>query len=304
MKSPALQEFPVRKLGSRPQRTLGRTVEIRGVGFVTGTDVRVRFRPAPPHSGLLFVRTDLPGKPAIPASADAATANRRTTLGYPPAQVELVEHVLAALHGLRIDNCTIEINGPELPGLDGSAAGFTELLCDAGTTAQRARRDIWTVEEPITVSSGSATLTIHPTGNLDLRISYLLDYGPRSPIPRQRHTLDVTPVNFLNCIAASRTFLLQDEAEQFRKMGWGSRIKESDLLIFGPHGPLGNELRYDDEPARHKVLDVVGDLALVGHSLCGHVVAYRSGHALNVALGRKLVQEIARQQPVVQLSAA
>ena len=295
----------MRKLGSRPQRTLGRAVEIRGVGFVTGTDVCVRFRPAPPHSGLMFVRTDLPGKPAIPAAvANVTGANRRTTLGRPPAQVELVEHVLAALHGLHIDNCTMEINGPELPGLDGSAAGFTELLCAAGNTAQRARREIWSVDEPITVADGSATLTIHPTDSLELRISYLMDYGPRSPIPRQRHTLDLTPVNFLNQIASSRTFLLQDEAEQLRQLGWGARVTESDLLIFGPHGPLGNELRYDDEPARHKVLDIVGDLALVGHSLCGHVVAYRSGHALNAALGRKLAQAIARREPMVELTAA
>src|SRR5262249_33780655 len=267
----------MRKVSSRPQRTLARPVEISGVGFVTGTDVRVRFRPASPYSGVVFVRTDLPGKPAIAANAANVTgATRRTTLGRTPAKVEMVEHVLAALAGLCIDNCTIETDGPELPGLDGSALGFAAALCEAGVTTQPARRDIWTVEEAITVGDSSATLTLHPiaiapfppgdSGQSEgLRVTYLLDYGPKSPIWLQRHTHQINPENFLNGLADCRTFLLEEEAKEFRRMGWGTRVSPSDLLIFGASGPQGNRLRYADEPARHKVLDIVGDLALSGH---------------------------------------
>jgi UDP-3-O-acyl N-acetylglucosamine deacetylase len=295
----------VQKVGWRSQRTLRRPVEIRGVGFVTGADARIRFRPAPPHTGLVFVRTDLPGKPAIPATASNVTgANRRTTLGHAPAQVELVEHVLSALSAMRIDNCTIELDAPEVPGLDGSAQGFVDVLCAAGAMTQPARRDIWGVAEPISVGDNCATLTIHPVEGTGLRVSYLMDYGSASPIPLQRHTGDISPETYLNGIARCRTFLLEREAEQFRRLGWGARVTGADLVIFGERGPAGNRLRFEDEPARHKVLDIIGDLALVGQSLAGHVVAYRSGHCLNVLLARRLVDEIARRQPVVQFSAA
>jgi UDP-3-O-acyl N-acetylglucosamine deacetylase len=294
----------VRKISSRPQRTLARAAEIRGVGFVTGAEVCVRFRPAPPHSGLAFVRTDLPGKPVIPAVvANVSGATRRTTLGRPPAQIELVEHALAALTGLRIDNCTIEIDGPELPGLDGSALGFASVLCEAGTVVQRAVRDVWTAEAPITVGDSSSNLTFHPAEADCLRITYLMDYGAKSPIPRQRYTQDISPEGLLNGLADCRTFLLAEEAAQFRRMGWGTRVTASDLVIFGARGPEGNPLRYEDEPARHKALDIAGDLGLAGYALGGHVVGYRSGHALNVALARRLAEVVAGRQPLLQCAA-
>jgi UDP-3-O-acyl-N-acetylglucosamine deacetylase len=209
--------------------------------------------------------------------------------------VTLVEHVLASLAGLRIDNCLVELDAVEPPGLDGSAAGFVEALIEAGIKDQPARRSIWCVSEPITVHGGSATLTIYPPVDhqcSDLSMSYFLDYGPQSPIVRQLFTQMISPGIFLRDIAPCRTFLLQAEAEQFRSQGMGSRITAADLLVFGPHGPIENTLRFANEPARHKVLDMVGDLSLLGTDLCGHVVACRSGHPLNVELARALHQQL------------
>ena len=206
--------------------------------------------------------------------------------------MELVEHVLAALAGLRIDNCVVEVNAPEPPGLDGSAHAFVQALCDAGVALQHDRREIWTCDRPTSVTDGGATLTIYPDPTQCLRVSYLLDYGMRSPIGMQRHTHDITPEYFQNGIDDSRTFLLKEEADAFARQGLGSKTRFSDLLVFGARGPIQNRLRHGDEPARHKILDIVGDLSLFGHDLRGHVVAYRSGHSLNAMLVRRLLREM------------
>ncbi len=270
--------------------------EVRGVGFVTGATVRLRFHPAAPETGLAFVRTDLPGKPRTPVRPDRVTnTNRRTTLGSPDSGVTLAEHALAALAGLRIDNCLIELDGPEPPGLDGSAHGFVEALSAAGVALQSARRSVWGVTEPIVVTHGSATIALHPpTEGLQLRASYLLDYGLGAPIPRQAFTTLVTPETFTRDIAGCRTFLLESEAKALRQQGIGQHLTAAQLLVFGPTGPIENQLRHADEPARHKVLDLIGDLSLCGFDLAGHLVAYRSGHALNVALAAALVTAVAK----------
>ncbi len=288
----------MRRHSSRPQRTLARPVEIRGLGHLGGADVRLRFLPAPPSSGVVFVRADLPGGPRLPAHVNQVTGtNRRTTLGRAPAQVTLVEHVLAALAGLRIDNCTVELDAGEPPGLDGSARGFVEALVAAGVAYQPESRACWCVEEPVTVRAPGATLTLHPPaegqGN-GLYLSYFLDYGPGAPIGRQVCTQAMTPALFRKEIAPCRTFLLEGEAEQMRRQGIGTSLTAADLLVFGPRGPIDNRLRWANEPARHKVLDMVGDLSLLGADLCGHAVAYRSGHPLNVELARVLHQMLVR----------
>jgi len=288
----------VRRIGYRHQRTLAAPTEVRGVGFVAGGRVRLRFHPAPPHTGLAFVRSDLPGRPLTPARADRVTdTSRRTSLGPPDTGVTLVEHVLATLAGLRVDNCVVELDGPEPPGLDGSAHGFAEAVAAAGIVLQPARREVWAVCEPVVVAHGGATIALHPPAAGDgaaLRASYLLDYGPRARIPRQAHTVAVTPQAFARELAGCRTFLLEEEAVALRQQGVGRHLTPDQLLVFGPRGPIGNTLRYADEPARHKVLDLVGDLSLCGFDLVGHVVAYRSGHALNVELARRLVAAAAR----------
>jgi UDP-3-O-acyl N-acetylglucosamine deacetylase len=260
---------------------------------LTGANVRLRFLPAAPDSGVVFVRTDLRPHPRIPAGIEAVTGTaRRTTLGHAPAQVTLVEHVLAALAGLRIDNCQIEVNAVEPPGLDGSAHLFVAALLDAGILRQPALRPVYRVERSVILEAGNATLALHPpAGEVDpagFYATYFLDYGVHSPIGRQVHTQAVTPAGFVNQLARCRTFILEFEAEELRRQGLGVRTTPADLLVFGPRGPIANRLRCANEPARHKVLDLIGDLSLFGADLCGHVVACRSGHPLNVELVRTL----------------
>lgn len=280
----------MRVIGYRYQRTLAAPAEVSGVGFVGGGRVRAVFRPAPANAGVVFRRADKPGSPPVPARvAEVTGTRRRTTLGSPAAGITLVEHLLAALAGLRIDNCLVDLDGPEPPGLDGSAAGFVAALTAAGDVLQPARRAIRAATRPVVVSAGGATLALHPADRPGLRISYALDYGPQAPIPRQAYTADVTPGIVADQIAACRTFLTEPEADALRGQGVGRHLTHADLLVFGPRGPVGNRLRFADEPARHKVLDLLGDLSLCGFDLAGHLVAYRSGHALNADLARALV---------------
>ena len=279
----------MRVIGYRQQRTLAAPAEVTGAGFVAGKRVTARFLPAPADTGLAFRRTDLPGAPVIPAVAAAVTGtDRRTTVGPPDAGVTLVEHALAALAGLRLDNCVIELDGPEPPGLDGSAVGFVAALAAAGAVLQTARRPVWGVDEPLVVTANGATVALHPPEREGLLVSYRLDYGPGAPIPPQAHTLELTPENFVREGASCRTFLTEPEAHAIRAAGVGRHLTPADVLVFDRHGPMGNRLRFADEPARHKVLDLVGDLALCGFDLAGHVVAYRSGHALNARLAAQL----------------
>jgi UDP-3-O-acyl N-acetylglucosamine deacetylase len=283
----------VKRHSYRYQRTIARPAALTGSGFLTGAPVLIGFHPAPPSTGVVFVRTDLSPAVQIPACVDQVTGTqRRTTLGRAPAQVTLVEHVLAALAGLRIDNCLVHLDAPEPPGLDGSAQRFVEALHAAGIVLQPARRAVWSVESPVVVSQDGASLKLYPPDNTELKITYTLDYGLCSPIDHQRFTTVITPEKFSNYLAGCRTFLLESEAFELRRQGLGAGTTTADLLVFGPSGPIDNRLRYANEPARHKILDLVGDLSLFGHDLCGHVVAYRSGHPLNVELARWLSRQL------------
>jgi len=279
----------VRVIGYRYQRTLATEATIEGVGFVTGVRVCVRLKPAPANTGLVFRRTDLPKLPTVPALVPFVTGTqRRTTLGAVAHGVTLVEHLLASLAGSRIDNCQIELDGPEPPGLDGSAAEYVAHIQDAGAVLQATRRPVWGTPTPIIVSAGGATIGLHPSPEPGLRVSYLLDYGVFAPIPRQTFTLEVQPEQFATEVARCRTFVTESEAVVLRAQGIGRHLTATDLLVFGPRGPIDTQLRFPDEPVRHKVLDIIGDLSLCGFDLAGHIVAYRSGHALNVELARVL----------------
>ncbi|MGF1579282.1 MAG: UDP-3-O-acyl-N-acetylglucosamine deacetylase [Gemmataceae bacterium] len=283
----------MRKLTSRSQRTIARPVCVRGVGYITGANVSLQFAPAPPSTGIVFVRTDLPPQVCIPARIDKVTGtSRRTTLGSMPRCVTVVEHVLAALAGLRIDNCYVELNAIEPPGMDGSSRPFVKALREAGIVDQSADRDVWTVDRPLIVERNGATLTLHPAVGEELRISYLLDYGGFNPIMPQRHSQTIYPQSFINEIAPCRTYLLEAEAHELRRQGIGSRTRVTDLVVFGPQGPIENKLRFADEPARHKILDIIGDLALLGCDVRGHIVGYRSGHPLNAELTQELADMI------------
>jgi UDP-3-O-[3-hydroxymyristoyl] N-acetylglucosamine deacetylase/3-hydroxyacyl-[acyl-carrier-protein] dehydratase len=277
----------------RLQRTIAREAVVRGVGFLQGADVSLRFRPAEAGTGVVFLRSDLPGRPVVPAHIDnVIPRQRRTTIQQGEATVEMVEHVMAALAGLRVDNCLVEIDAPETPGCDGSSQAFVEALHEAGIVELNQERETLVIDRPISVREGQAVLTAHPGDGTSLVLSYQLDYGRETPIGAQSLFVDVSPETFREELAPCRTFLLETEARALREAGIGARTTESDLLIFGPEGPIGNHLRFPDECVRHKILDMVGDLALLAHDLCGHVVAHRSGHQLNAALVRKLVESM------------
>ena len=278
---------------TRPERTLARTAEVRGFGFFHGADVTLRFSPADPGTGVVFVRTDLPDRPAVAARLDnVVPSQRRTTIRQGAATVEMIEHVMAALAGLRIDNCIVQIDANECPGCDGSSRAFVEVLDRAGIVEQRRMRQTLILERSVSVVEGDAILAAHPGVPGGLTLSYHLDYGRGSPISAQSHCLVLSPQTFRDELAASRTFLLESEANALRAAGIGARTTPADLLIFGPEGLIGNVLRYPDECVRHKMLDMVGDLALLGFDLHGFVVAHKSGHQTNHALSRRLLERI------------
>lgn len=218
-------------------------------------------------------------------------------------QIGLVEHVLAALAGLRVDNCFVELDAPEPPGMDGSSLDFVRALEKAGVVSQPAKKAIWTVNSSVVLRFQEAAIALHPPENFELRVSYLLNYGTHSPIHPQIHTLDVTPESFAQAIAGCRTFLLEEEALELRKQGLGPRTTYRDLLVFGRRGPIDNRLRFADEPARHKVLDILGDFALLGHDVRGHIVAYRTGHPHNFELVKELATKLAPARPMEKAAA-
>jgi UDP-3-O-[3-hydroxymyristoyl] N-acetylglucosamine deacetylase/3-hydroxyacyl-[acyl-carrier-protein] dehydratase len=275
---------------TRPQRTLGGTSVVAGMGFFHGGDVTVRFRPGRPDSGIVFERIDLPDRPTIPARIENVIPTaRRTTIRRGLASVEMIEHVMAALAGLRVDNCVVEIDGAECPGCDGSSKAFVEAIDRAGIVDQDRPRSSFVVERTLSIQDGNAQLAVHPGPQGRTTISYHLDYGRSSPIPAQSFAIDAEPELFRDKIANSRTFVLESEAQALRAAGLGVRLTPADLLIYGPQGIVGaNSERYPDECARHKILDVMGDLALLGMDLHGSVVAHRSGHQTTAMLVRKL----------------
>jgi UDP-3-O-[3-hydroxymyristoyl] N-acetylglucosamine deacetylase / 3-hydroxyacyl-[acyl-carrier-protein] dehydratase len=274
-----------------PQRTLAQAVTVEGVGLFTAQPVKVRVGPADADEGVTFIRSDLPGAPTIRATLDSVIeAPRHTVLEAGDARVETVEHCLAALAGLGIDNARVEVNGPELPIGDGSAAVFAEPIAGVGAVEQDAARDPLVIEAPITVRDGEATLTALPADLDAPEFMYFLDYGEDSPIGRQHHALHLDPAAFMAEIAPARTFSTADEARQMRALGLFQHVEPRDMLVIGQSGPIDNELLFHNEPVRHKLLDLIGDLALVGRPVLGRIVAYRSGHALNHKLGRALLE--------------
>lgn len=281
----------------RRQRTIVGPVEVRGVGFLTGAEVTLRFEPAPVDTGARFVRVDLPNQPSIAATIEhVVPRQRRTAIQSGDTVVELVEHVMSALSGLRIDNVRILLDAVETPGMDGSSRSFVEALERAGVKEQEADRLAVVLDQPLAVSEGNASVValppVHPQDNA-LAVTYTLDYGLNAPIPRQTYSLPrLDPDSYRRELAPCRTFLLQREAEELRKTGVGSKTKISDLVIYGPDGPIDNTLRFPDECARHKALDLVGDLALLGMDFVGQVVGHRSGHALNARLVRAIRQRL------------
>lgn len=280
----------------RFQNTIARSAEVTGFGYWSGRDVRVEFRPAPPDTGLVFVRGDLTPAVRIPALLKHRVEGpRRTTLRAGNASVEMVEHILAALAGLGIDNCEIWVDATEMPGCDGSSLPFVEALDRAGLVRQQSPIRQLVVVERARVGDDNVWIEAHPCrGPESFSIKFRIDYGPNTAIGRQTCELNVTPATFRSELASSRTFVLKEEAEWLRGQGIALRPTHHDLLIFDSEGPIDNPLRFPEECARHKALDLVGDLALAGAGIVGQFVAHSSGHRLNAELVRALLTESRR----------
>jgi UDP-3-O-[3-hydroxymyristoyl] N-acetylglucosamine deacetylase len=269
----------------RHQQTIGSAARVTGFGYWSGHDVRVEFLPAPADAGIVFVRGDLEPPLRVPACVqNRIEIPRRTTLAVGGVRVDMVEHVMAALAGLRIDNCEVWVDQPEMPGCDGSSQPFVEALLGAGIVPQRALRKQFAIDRPVRVGDDSCWVEARPHPRNELFLQCLIDYGPTGPIGRQGFQLTVTPETFARELSAARTFLLEQEAAWLRSQGLGLRVTSRDLLVFDDRGPVDNSLRFADECVRHKTLDLLGDLALAGCDLIGHVVAHCSGHRLNAEL--------------------
>src|SRR5687768_12558995 len=228
----------------RSQRTLARPCRVAGFGYWSGRDVNVEFRPAPPGSGIAFVRTDLDLPRRIAADVrQRIEVPRRTTLAEGGVQVEMVEHILAALYGLGIDNCDVACDAPEMPGLDGSCQPLVLALAEAGTIEQRTARRRLIVTDITRVGNDEAWVEARPSKTGSLHIIYKLDYGPNNPIGRQTIELAVTPQSFVAELAPARTFVLADEAQWLKSRGLGTRVTNQDLLVFNEDGPIDNPLR-------------------------------------------------------------
>ncbi|MBR0190886.1 MAG: UDP-3-O-[Thermoguttaceae bacterium] len=272
------------------QRTLAAPVSVDGIGYWSDRDITVTFQPSDPGSGLVFVRDDLPGKPRIPASPEFRVAiPRRTSLEKDGAKVEMVEHVLSALTGMGVENCEIHVTACEMPGMDGSALAFVEAFDSIGYETQDAPAKILTLSQPLTVRDDATDrwVTVEPAA--ELRLEFELLYKTASPIENQTAEFTLTPEIYRREIAPCRTFVTQAEAEAFLNAGLAKRATFQDLLVFGPDGPIENAVRFPNECARHKILDLIGDLALLGSRLQANVHAFRSGHDLNAQVVRTIL---------------
>jgi UDP-3-O-[3-hydroxymyristoyl] N-acetylglucosamine deacetylase/3-hydroxyacyl-[acyl-carrier-protein] dehydratase len=256
-----------------------------------GKEAKVVFRPAPADSGITFVRTDVPEPVRISAVAsNLAERSRRTTIKKGPVSIETIEHCMAAVNALEIDNLIVEINGPELPAPDCSCAEYFKILKRTGLIEQNVSRKEYVIRKPITLTAGDACIYALPYSDDGLNLTYDLDYGGHTGIGRQIFSCQLTPENFEKHLAPARTFLLEAEAKQFQARGMGTHIGPRDLLVINSDGPIKNSYRFPNECVRHKLVDLIGDLALVGRAVKGRIVAYKSGHALNQQLARKLYE--------------
>ena len=276
----------------RSQSTIARSVSVSGFGYWSGEDVTVKFNPAKPNSGIVFVRTDMESRARIPALIhNRVQGPRRTTLVLGDGKVEMVEHILSALYGLSIDNCEVEVTRAEMPGMDGSSAAFTESLLSAGRVEQAEKRKQVIITEPIRIEEKDAWISAGPTDDGSFQLTFDVDYSNCPAIGHQQFSYSVDPRSYPTQVAPARTFVLKQEADLLRQQGLGQRVTFQDLLVFDDAGPIDNELLFDDECARHKLLDMIGDLALTGVDLVGQVHGFKSGHRLNAQLAFAVLQQ-------------
>jgi UDP-3-O-[3-hydroxymyristoyl] N-acetylglucosamine deacetylase len=270
------------------QRTLRRSISCAGIGLHSGRKVTLSLKPAPPDFGIRFRRTDLGGL-EIPANvANLGGIQYATGLTRDQGTVDTIEHLLAALVSRGVDNVIIELNTPEVPIMDGSAAPFVYLLQEAGIKRQSAGRRFLKVVRPIALSQGDKRIAIYPSDHFKVTYSISFDH----PLLRhQARTHRVTEESFAEEIAPARTFCFLKEVEMLRQNGLALGGSLDNAIVLGETGVLNNALRFEDEFVRHKILDVIGDLSLVGHPVIGHLVAHRGGHALHTAFAAKILEE-------------
>ncbi len=274
------------------QRTIKNQARISGIGLHTGNKVNLTFKPAPVNSGIHFVRVDIKDKPAIKAESvsvlESCKTQRRTSLGIGNAEVQTVEHLMAVLSGLQLDNLLIEVDNNEIPGLDGSGIEFLSLLKEAGIVEQETSRKYFSIKEPLWVEEGQAMIVALPANDYSIR--YTLQYD-HLLLKAQYLELVVTPESFEQELASSRTFCLQEEAESLQGIGLGKGANYQNTLVVGEKEVIKNTLRFQDEFVRHKILDLMGDLYVLGAQIKGKIIAIRSGHSLNLKLLQKIYQQ-------------
>jgi UDP-3-O-[3-hydroxymyristoyl] N-acetylglucosamine deacetylase / 3-hydroxyacyl-[acyl-carrier-protein] dehydratase len=273
------------------QRTIAKPVSYQGVGLHTGGTCKVEFRPAPPGSGIRFVRLDLPGHPEIPVNPRYARADmdqmRRTILKNGQAEVHTVEHILAAAAGLGIDNLVIALDAQEPPEPpDGSATPYVRLFQEAGLVDQPAARRYFRVTEPVRHEENGVILVALPHDGL--RVTFTIEYA-NAWRGTQYATYDIDPEVFVKEIAPARTFVLERDVELLRSKGMIQGGTLQNAVVVRPDGILNQEpLRFEDEFVRHKILDFLGDLSLLGRPARGHFLSVKSGHASNVRFVQRL----------------
>ncbi|HIJ54099.1 MAG TPA: UDP-3-O-[3-hydroxymyristoyl] N-acetylglucosamine deacetylase, partial [Planctomycetes bacterium] len=284
------------------QKTIKSEGRLVGRGMFAGKEAKVVFRPAPTDSGVVFVRTDVPEAVRISAVAsNLAERSRRTTIKKGRVSIETIEHCLAAINALAIDNLVVEVDGSELPAPDCSCAEYFKVLKRTGLVEQATARKEFVIGEPISITAGDASIYALPYADNGLNITYDLDYAGHTGIGRQIFSCRLTPENFEKNLAPARTFLLEAEAKQFQARGMGMHLSPRDILVVNSDGPIKNSFRFPNECVRHKIADLIGDLALVGRGLCGRIVAYKSGHSLNQRLVTKLYEAAERQERMRKL---
>lgn len=270
------------------QCTIGKEISYEGIGLFSGNKVKLTIAPANANTGIVFIRTDLPNSPRIPATVEyGETKFRHTCLVKDNATVETLEHFLAAVHGLGIDNLQVSLDNAEIPATDGSAQVFVKLLQSAGTVTQETPKKVFILKNPISVQSNGISLVALPSENGQLTIDYTLQY--EAPLIGVQHlNLIINPANFIKELAPARSFCLSSEIDEFTKKGLGKGANYQNTLIVDNDKVINNTLNFPDEFVRHKILDLMGDLYLLNSNLVAHVIAIKSGHETNFQLTQKL----------------
>lgn len=276
-------------MAQEPQKTVRKSVESGGIALHTGVRATLRVMPAPANSGVMFRRVDQPGAPSVRALASNVVDVRRgTTIRNGNAVVSTVEHLMASLHAAGIDNALVDMDGPEPPIFDGSAKVFWDMVRDAGSVEQDAPAQYAVVREPISFQMGDTKISIFPDESF--RISCMIDFGA-TVLDAQTYSSPVNADTFANGLSTARTFVIYHELKQLVSLGLvkGGSLDNAIIMHDGAIFCIDG-LRFPDELVRHKVMDIVGDLYLVGRRIKGHVIAYKPGHPANVALAQKIMQ--------------